>query len=98
LKLEIAVYTQHPENSRIIFGLISMIQNNESDCEVALNSLRSQGTTSNQSSNFQSSLEDGVQNALSIGENPAGRIAHNIATRFKLADDNFSGKLDENLT
>jgi hypothetical protein len=98
LQLKNAVYTQHPENNRIIFGLISMIYNNESDCEVALNYLRSQRTSSNQSSIFQSSLEDGVQNALSIGEKSAGRIAHNMATRFKLADDKFSGKLDENLT
>ena len=98
LNLKEVIYIQHPDNNRIIFGLPSMIYNNEADREFALNSLRNQTTTSNQSSNTHISLEEGIQNTLSIGETSAGRLAHNMATRFKMADDKFSGKLDENLT
>lgn len=98
LHLKEIIYIQHPDNNRIIYGLPSMIYNNETDCELALNSLRNQTKTSNQSSNTHISLEEGIQNTLSIGERSAGRMAHNMATRFKMADDKFSGKLDENLT
>jgi hypothetical protein len=98
LHLKEVIYIQHPDNNRIIYGLPSMIYNNETDLELALNYLRNQTTTSNQSSNSRISLEEGIQNTLSIGETSAGCMAHNMATRFKLVDDKFSGKLDENLT
>ena len=58
-----------------------MIYNNEADREFALNSLHNQITTSNQSSNTHISLEEGIQNTLSIGETSAGRLAHNMATQ-----------------
>jgi hypothetical protein len=75
-----------------------MIYNDETDRELALNTLRNQTKTLNQSSNAHLSLEEGIQNTFSIGETSAGRMEHNIATRFKMADDKFSGKLDETLT
>jgi hypothetical protein len=50
------------------------------------------------SSNTHISLEEGIQNTLSIEEKSAGRMAHKMATRFKMADEKFSGKLDENST
>jgi hypothetical protein len=98
MHLKEVIYIQHPDNNRIVYGLPSMIYNNETDRELALNSLRNQTTTSNQSSNTHLSLEEGIQNTFSIGETSEGRMAHKMATRFKMADDKFSGKLDEILT
>jgi hypothetical protein len=98
LQLKGAVYTQHPENNRITFGLTSMIYDNEADREVALTSLRSQRNPASHISTSQSSQATGTERIHNSGENFSGRVAHNMATRFKSSDDKFSGKLDENLT
>jgi hypothetical protein len=42
LHLKEVIYIQHLDNIRIIYGLLSMIYNNETDRELALNSLRNQ--------------------------------------------------------
>jgi hypothetical protein len=74
-----------------------MLYDNANDCDATLKSLKSHTSSSSQSSSRQVDQVDGVSRNNSSGDTFFGRIAHNMATRFKVANK-FSGKLDGNLT
>jgi hypothetical protein len=94
LQLKGLFYTQSTESTRITYGLITMLYESQSDCDTALTLMR----------NAQPSTSDTVSSGSAVNNithayssEPSSKIAHSMATRFK-ADQNFSGKLGEDLT
>jgi hypothetical protein len=94
LQLQGMVYTKSTESTRIIYGLVTVLYESESDCDTALGLLRSAQLSTSDAVSARSAVNNATH---AYSSEPSRKTAHSIATRFK-AEQKFTGKLGDDLT